>query len=148
MYLFFTSMASVGRYFQIRTGTQLLITSLFRQGEGIQDVAYQKEQWTLEVQAWFTTAFLNARYTLLQIVRRDGSERAEDIPKPKLKLCHSVLFQNNSYKNIDFIGLLVTTSALLLIYIASFIPKWGGTLAKACRNVKALIKKVWAIFFS
>jgi hypothetical protein len=146
VYLFFTSMASVGRYFQIRTGTQLLITSIFRQGEGSQGFIYQEEQWISEVQAWFTTAFLNARYTLLQIVRRDGLERAEDAPKPMLKLCHSVLFQNNGYKNIDFIGLLVTTSALLLIYIASLIPKWSGTLAKACRNVKALILKVWAIF--
>lgn len=143
VYPFFTTMASVGRYFKIRTGTQVLITSVFRQGEGIQDLNYLKEQWTHEVQAWFTTAFLNARYTLLQIVRRDGPERAEDAPEPMLKLCHSVLFQNNGYKNIDFIGLLVTTSALLLICISSFIPKWGG---KACRNVKALILTIFKFY--
>jgi hypothetical protein len=139
VYTFFTSMASVERYFNLRTGTQVLITSLLRTGDII-GFGDQNEQWILEVQGWFVTAFLNARYSLLQIVRRNGSKRTGNEPEHMLKLCYSILFQNNDYTNIDFIGLLASISVLLLICVFSLIPKWGGTLWQACRKVwKALI---------
>jgi hypothetical protein len=149
VYPYFTSMASVDKYLHQRTGTQMLISSLFRDGDVVLDLKH-KEQWVLEVQAWFITAFLNARYSLLQIVRRDGPKRTGNEPKPMLKLCDSVLFQNNDYTNIDFISLLACTSVLLLICVVS----WGGAIAKACRETgKALISgagnlgdRVWVIY--
>ena len=37
-----------------------------------------------------------------------------------IKLCKLILYQNNDYTNVDFIGLLVSTLALLLLCIFSF----------------------------
>jgi hypothetical protein len=117
----------------------MLISSLFRDGDVVLDLNDYEEQWILEVQAWFITAFLNARYSLLQIVRRVGPKRTGDEAERMLKLCHSVLFQNNDYININFISLLACTSILLLICAVS----WVDALAKACREVwKVLIPNV------
>jgi len=131
VYFFFTLMASVDRYLHSRTGTQMLISTLFRDGDVVLDLKDYTEQWILEVQAWFITAFLNARYSLLQIVRRDGPKRTGNEPEHMLKLCHIVLFQNNDYINIDFVRLLVCTSVLLLICAVSSVH----TLAKACSKI-------------
>jgi hypothetical protein len=136
VYPFFTTMASVDKYLHQRAGTQMLISSLFRDFDVVLDLHDHKEQWILEVQAWFITAFVNARYSLLQTVRRDGPKRTGNETKPMLKLCHSVLFQNNDYTNINFISLLACTSVLLLICAVS----WGDTITKAWRRAwKALI---------
>ncbi|PMD42921.1 hypothetical protein L207DRAFT_526152 [Hyaloscypha variabilis F] len=123
-----TTMGSVHRYLLQRVGTQVLISSLFRDNFVVSLLDY-KEQWILEVQAWFTTAFLNARYALLQIVRQVGSKRTGDEAEQILKICHSVLFQNNDYININFISLLACIVVLLLVCAFSWEP-----LPKACRK--------------
>lgn len=68
IYPLFTSLGSLQRYFQIRTGSQTLLASVFRQGD-IVPFVNREEQWIQEVQAWFTTAFLNTRYSLLHYLR-------------------------------------------------------------------------------
>lgn len=134
-------MASLGRYFRIRTGTQLLLSSLLREGD-IVTLIDKKEQWILEVQAWFVTAFLNARYTLLQIVRREGPKRTKEVPDAMLKLCQIILFANSNYTNVDFIGLLLLILALLLIPAFSHRRKiilasgvFAQAFAKGCTTV-------------
>ena len=126
-------MASLVRYFGIRSGTQVLLSSLLREGD-IVTLIDQKEPWILEVQAWFVTAFLNARYTLLQIVRREGPKAGQEVPRSKLRLCQIILFRNNDYTNVNFIGLLVSILALLLICGASFREKIVLSVGVGCRK--------------
>jgi hypothetical protein len=137
VYIFFTDLATVQQYLFLRPGTQVLLSSFFRSGDQM-PVFHQKEQWTLELEAWFVTAFLNARYALLQIVRRNGSERAPNTPKPMLKLCKTILYQNNDYTNLDLIGLLVSLSALLLICAFSFTEKTKSLAEKLVGGCIAL----------
>ncbi|PMD12692.1 hypothetical protein NA56DRAFT_666171 [Hyaloscypha hepaticicola] len=141
VYPFFTTMASVDRYLHQRTGTQMLISSLFRAGDVVLDLKDHKEQWISEVKAWFITAFLNGRYSLLQTVRRTGSKRTGNEPEHMLKLCRMVLFQNNDYININFISLLACISVLLLICALSC----AGAFAEVCSKVwKALSQSTYA----
>jgi hypothetical protein len=86
IYIWFTDMASVKRYLDLRPGTQALFSKLFRVGETI-DMPGSNKPCALEVFTWFTTAFINSRYSLLQIVRRNGPKRADNAPKSMIKLC-------------------------------------------------------------
>jgi hypothetical protein len=115
IYPIVTGMASMHYYFISRTGSRTLLTSVLRE-LNIVPFINQEEQWVNEVQAWFVTAFLNGRYSLLQIVRRYGSKPTGDEMKFMLKLCRLILFQTNSYTNVDLIGFLVSVSVLLLIW--------------------------------
>jgi hypothetical protein len=122
IYIFFTDFATVQQYLFLRSGVEALLSSSFRINNVVQ-VFDQTHQWALEVETWFVTAFLNARYALLQIVRRQGPDRAPDAPKSVFKLCGIILYQNNNYTNVDFIGLIVSTSTLLLICTFSYKPE-------------------------
>jgi hypothetical protein len=54
---FFTGLGSLTQYFYIRTGTQVLLTSVFKQGD-IVDFVDQKEQWVEEVKSLVSNCFL------------------------------------------------------------------------------------------
>ena len=138
IYMWFTSMASVKRYLDLRPGTQALFSNLFRVRDTI-DMPGLNEPWALEVFTWFTTAFINSRYSLLQIVRRNGPKRADNAPKSMIKLCRMILFQSNDHTNVDFVGLMASLSALFLICTASHKDKIYG----AMRLVAMLIGKGW-----
>jgi hypothetical protein len=98
---------------------------VFKQGD-IVDFVDQKEQWVEEVKAWFQTAFLNARFSLLQIVRRNGPPRDQNATHSMVPLCRLILFQSNDYTNVDFIGLMAVISTLLLICAVSFAKQIKG----------------------
>jgi hypothetical protein len=144
IYLWFTSMASVKRYLDLRPGTQALFSNLFRVGDTI-DMPGSDEPWTLEVFTWFTTAFINSRYSLLQIVRRNGAKRADNVPKSMIKLCRIVLFQSSDHTNVDFIGLMASLSALFLICAASHKDMiYGALRLVAIPMGKGWRKLIWA----
>jgi len=132
IYPYFTMMASMHYYFHIRTGARVLLTSVLRETNLVPFIN-QNEQWVLEVQAWFATAFLNGKYSLLQIVRRSGAKRTGNEVKSMLKMCHLITFQNNNYANIDFIGFTVSLSVILLMWPLStppFLKLYGWLVGK------------------
>jgi hypothetical protein len=138
IYPFFIDLGSVERYLSLRTGPQVLLTSLLRIRDEIQFL-HTSEQWILEAHAWFVTAFLNARYSLLQVVRRQGEKREGVTQEPWLKLCQTILFRSQDHTNVDFIGLLATVSALLFLLAFSFRDEIGQVTI----HVAEAIAKRW-----
>jgi hypothetical protein len=121
IYPHFTSWGSMRNYFRYRSGSRVLLTSAMRNGLFVEFID-PKEQWIKEVQAWFVTGFLYSRYSLLQVVRKNGTEETEDGLEETRKICRLVLFQSSSYTNVDLIGLLVSVTALLLMWPFSTNP--------------------------
>ena len=147
IYIWFTSMASVKRYLDLRPGTQALFSTLFRVGDTI-DMPGPTYPWTAEVLTWFTTAFINSRYSLLQIVRRNGPNRAENAPKSMIKLCRIILFQSNEHINVDFVGLMASLSALFLICAASHRDKIYRVLRRVAILIGKGLKNLFWVFQS
>lgn len=133
IYSFFTIFGSMDWYLDIRTGPQILLTNALRIRDEIQYLD-EKQQWIREVEALFITAFLNARYSLLQVVRRKGPKRGNDTAEHMLTLCRTTLFRSSDYTNVNFIGLVATILALLLIYAWSHEEKIGPVLKKFATN--------------
>jgi hypothetical protein len=81
------------------------------------------EQWISEVKAWFETAFLTARFTMLSVVQRAGPRTKQpdlnDLIDP-MHMCDRILFLDDNYTNLDFVGLMVTLSALLILCATSY----------------------------
>jgi hypothetical protein len=140
VYLYLTTMASMKRLFSKRTDPGMLLTSLIRQKDTV-DYINLSEQWVEEVQAWFLTAFITARYNLMLIVTRDDTKRAKNAPAAMVKICGLVLFQSNGYTNINFIGLLASISSLLLICAVS---SWRK-ISRARRKIVGVIGKGWQL---
>jgi hypothetical protein len=140
VYLYCTGMASMKRLFSIRTDPGMLLTSLTRLQDTVDNIN-SSEQWIGEVHAWFLTAFITARYNFMHIVTRDDVKRAKDAPAPMVKICGIVLFQSNGYTNINFIGLLVSVSSLLLICAASHWSK----VSRAMRKIVSVVGKGWQL---
>jgi hypothetical protein len=120
-----THVGSVRSYLTVQTGTKLLLTSIFRRGD---HVAYidPLEQWVQEVQTWFETSFLRARFYWLQVVQPEGTPpQKPNISNPfdRVHLCDRILFFDDDYSNIDFIGLMATISTILILFILSFMVK-------------------------
>lgn len=146
IYMFFTDFATVREYLFSRSGVEALLSSSFRINGVVQE-CHPTRQWVLEMETWFTNAFLNARYGLLQIVRRQGPDRTPDVPQA-FKLCGIILYQNNAYKNVDFIGLVVSTCALLLIcafsYKSEVISSFRSFVKICLRGCTSLGSALWS----
>jgi hypothetical protein len=140
IYLYFTGMASIKRLFSIRTDPGMLLTSLTRMHD-IVDNINPSEQWITEVHAWFVTAFITARYNFMHIVTRDNVKRAKDTPAAMVKICGIVLFQSSGYTNINFIGLLATVLSLLLICAGSHWRK----ISRAMKKIVSVIGTGWQL---
>lgn len=139
------SKASVQDYLLARKGIKALI-SFQRRGSEIFQGLDTKEQWIIELKAWFETAFLQARYGVFGLLERDRPPNGmpQDLLAAKRKygkLCNQAVFFDGNYTNIDFIKLLITLSCLLLICLLSIrellanIAKKIGTLCWA--NLKS-----------
>jgi hypothetical protein len=72
--MYFTDFATVRGYIFLRSGVEALLSSTFRINHVVK-VLSQTHQWAYEVETWFVTAFIKARYALLQVVRRQGPYR-------------------------------------------------------------------------
>jgi len=117
--------ATVQRYLFQRRGTQVLLAFQHRVSELI-ELHDSKNQWIIELQSWFETAFLQSRYMLYGLLQRNHlplEMMPEDLD-PKFKdVCNRVLFYDGGYTNFDFIQFLVLLISLLLICAISFEKK-------------------------
>jgi hypothetical protein len=141
----FVFKGSLFNYLHVRRGTQVLLTSIYRLSEVVPYIN-PTEQWVSEVQAWFETAFLRARFTMLSVVQRAGPRTKQpdlDEAVDPTYLCDRILFLDDNYTNVDFLGLMATLSALLILCAISYTAE----IIAASEKVAQICKKgyVWAL---
>ena len=79
---------------------------------------HYEEQWMIEVETWFMKAYLTgilsiqdaALFSILDLDSRFSLEYGQ-----KWKLCSRILFHNNNFTNINWIGFWVTTASLTFL---------------------------------
>ena len=83
-----------------------------------------KEQWYLEVQAWFELVFLTTKSSFFTSATEDNSgiiDWRHNYFDNTSWICDKVLFLDKDYTNVNFIGMMATLSGLLLILLLGHI---------------------------
>jgi hypothetical protein len=83
-------------------------------------------QWSLIVQAWFETAFVNARYVFIEslypdnglVKKPEDSEQEDDAAFRSL--CSRLLLRDSDYTNFYFIWLVTSVTGLIILSLFSF----------------------------
>jgi hypothetical protein len=102
------------------------------------------QQWTWDVMAWFESSFLLFRVYLQSMIT--GERRGAFITDEELRemLCGHVLFLDNNYTNINFLGLMMTLTAITIISAFSYAKQ----LTTAVRYIKEFSRQIFRAYRS
>jgi hypothetical protein len=151
MLLFYSSLlneASVRGYLSEERGASVMLSSYpLVQRYWTSDMHIDaKEQWILELKAWFEIAFIKAKYLELNI--RAHPETVTGILRGWIeecdldRYCEQILFIDVNYTNIDFIQFLITTSCLIVLCLLSISKTIAHVATKLRKFYQDLVGRV------
>jgi hypothetical protein len=146
-YITLVSEASVRHYLSEDRGTAVMLSYPLTQ-RWKTSVTYidAKEQWILELKAWFETAFIKARYLEINIRGHPGAIIAKPegwIGEGDLdRFCEQMLFTDVNYNNVDFIQFLIITSCLIVLCLLSISKTIAHVATKLSKFYQDLVGRV------
>lgn len=149
LYRMMPAMTSVHRYLGVRSAFFQPMIPLVTRDSSPFDAVESSEPWATEVETWFMKGIVDAIQFARYGARFPLDEESEKFDmefRRKYSLCGRILFCHGSYTNINWIGLWVTTGALVLICLISYfvktidrtILKWQHIIAKVVNLARFL----------
>ena len=153
MLLFYVNLfseASVRHYLSEDRGTAVMLSYPLTQRWNTSVTYHQyidaKEQWILDLKAWFEIAFIKAKYLELNIRAHPGAI----IGKPEGwigegdldRYCEQILFTDVNYTNVDFIQFLIITSCLIVLCLFSISKTIAHVATKLTKFYQDLVGRV------
>jgi hypothetical protein len=98
-----------------------------------------QERWVTEVETWFAKGILDAILLArsgAEFPLDNGSDKWEPQFRKKHSLCGRILFRNEGYTNINWVGVWVLASILMFIFLTSFlVERIHQSGAKLCKHL-------------
>jgi hypothetical protein len=106
------------------------------------------EQWQWEVQSWFEMAYLTTKFSFLASAW--GEKQYPGLTYGDFSntswICDKLLFLDNDSTNVNFIGLVATSSGLLVLCLVTFMgrtPVWLKQDLRRWSRIRVVFQRLW-----